>query len=54
MRRCSFSASVLARFLGGRFVVGVGSSCPHDLRFFTGFFSVASGVAEGLAGLSVE
>ena len=27
-------------YLGGRFVVGVGSSCPHDLRFLTGFFSV--------------
>ena len=63
---CSFSASVLARFLlktnqhmhyvsftlrksrrayrGGKFVVGVGSSCPHDFRFFTGFFSESSEV----------
>jgi len=25
-------------------VVGVGSSCPHDFRFFTGFFSESSEV----------
>ena len=57
MRRCSFSSSVLARFLchvsyyprasvltkatylGGKFVLGTGSSWPHDFRFFAGFFS---------------
>lgn len=39
MRRCSFSSSVLARFRGGRLVLGVGSSWPHDLRFFVGFLS---------------
>ena len=26
-------------YRGGRFVFGVGSSCPHDFRFFVGFFS---------------
>jgi len=39
MRRCSRSASVFARFRGGRFVVGSGSSWPHDFLFFTGFDS---------------
>ena len=34
-------------YLGGRLVVGFGSSWPHDFRFFTGFFSgVGSGVAD--------
>lgn len=56
-RRCSFSSSVLARFLslisiyfidvrdkmylGGRLVLGSGSCWPQDLRFLTGFFSGA-------------
>ena len=26
-------------YRGGRFVLGVGSSWPHDLRFFVGFLS---------------
>lgn len=33
IRRCSFSSVVLALFRGGRFVLGSGSSWPHDLRF---------------------
>lgn len=29
-------------YRGGRFVFGVGSSCPHDFRFFVGFCSFPS------------
>jgi len=43
MRRCSFSSSVLARFRGGKAVLGSGSTWPHDFRFLTGFGSVANG-----------
>jgi hypothetical protein len=45
MRRCSFSSSVLARFRGGRLVLGSGSTCPHDFRFLTDLPS-AAGVDE--------
>jgi hypothetical protein len=40
-RRCSFSSSVLARFLGGRQVLGSGNGCPQDFLFFVGFLSVS-------------
>lgn len=44
-RRCSFSSAVLARFLGGRFVLGSGRTWPHDFLFLVVFFS---GAGEGL------
>ena len=48
IRRCSFSSSVLARFRGGRAVVGSGSDWPHDFLFFAGFecTMTEAGVAE--------
>lgn len=44
MRRCSFSSSVLARLRGGRFVLGSGSTWPHDFRFLTDLGSEEPGV----------
>lgn len=41
-----FSILVVYANLGGRFVLGSGRTCPHDFRFFTGFFSVAGVDAE--------
>jgi hypothetical protein len=46
MRRCSFSSSVLARFRGGRVVLGSGSSCPQDFLFFAGLLVTIIGGGE--------
>lgn len=47
-RRCSFSSSVLARFLGGRLVFGSGSTWPQDFLFLVGFLSPdSSGSGDG-------
>lgn len=44
-----------AAYLGGRLVLGSGSTCPQDFRFLACFFS-APGVeaAEGVDGMSMS
>jgi len=37
--RVRYDDAFASPYRGGRFVFGVGSSWPHDFRFFVGFFS---------------
>lgn len=37
--RVWYDIVVVSPYRGGRLVFGVGSSWPHDFRFFVGFFS---------------
>lgn len=47
--RCAFSSSVFARLRGGRFVVGLGKTCPQDLRFFLEGCASEEGAAQSPA-----